>query len=155
MASPEEMMAKMEKTPEEFAVLIRGKDETFLSKRPDGKNWAPKEIICHLRDTDELFMTRFQAMITMDEPKFSPADADRWAEDRQYLRNDAQQALAALRKRRGEVLNFLGGLKPEQWERAGIHATRGRETLRDWVTLMANHDLNHLEQMKRAFAGQP
>jgi hypothetical protein len=155
MASPEEMMAKMEKTPEEFAVLIRGKDETFLSKRPDGKNWAPKEIICHLRDTDELFMTRFQAMITMDEPKFSPADADRWAEDRQYLRNDAQQALAALRKRRGEVLNFLGGLKPEQWERAGIHATRGRETLRDWVTLMANHDLNHLEQLKRAFAGQP
>jgi len=149
------MMAKMEKTPEEFAVLIRGKDETFLSKRPDGTNWAPKEIICHLRDTDELFMTRFQAMITMDEPKFSPADADRWAEDRQYLRNDAQQALAALRKRRGEVLNFLGGLKPEQWERAGIHATRGRETLRDWVTLMANHDLNHLEQMKRAFAGQP
>ncbi len=155
MASPEEMMAKMEKTPEEFAALIRGKDERFLSNRPDGKNWAPKEIISHLRDTDELFMTRFQAMITMDEPKFSLADVDRWAEDRQYLRNDAQQALAALRRRRGEVLNFLRGLKPEQWERAGIHATRGRETLRDWVTLMANHDLNHLEQMKRALTGQP
>lgn len=155
MASPEEMMAQMEKTPEELAVLLRGKDEALLSKRPDGKNWSPKEVICHLRDTDELFMTRFQAMITMDEPKFSPADADRWAEDRQYLRNDLQQALAALRRRRGEVLKFLRGLKPEQWERAGIHATRGRETLRDWVTLMANHDLNHLEQMRRALAGQP
>ena len=155
MTNPEEMMAKMEKTPEEFAVLIQGKDDTFLSKRPDGKNWAPKEIICHLRDTDELFMSRFQAMITMEEPKFSPADADRWAEDRQYLRNDTQQAIAAFRRRRGEVLNFLRGLKPEQWERAGIHATRGRETLRDWVTLMANHDLNHLEQVKRALSGQP
>ena len=155
MASPEEMMAQMEKTPEEFAVLIRGKDDTLLSKRPDEKNWSPKEIICHLRDTDELFMTRFQTMITMDEPKFSPADADRWAEDRQYLRNDVQQALAALRRRRVEVLNFLRGLKPEQWERAGIHATRGRETLRDWFTLMAGHDFNHLEQMRRALAGQP
>ena len=155
MASPQEMMAQMEKTPEEFFTLIRGKEDTLLSKRPDGKSWSPKEIICHLRDTDELFLSRFQAIITMDEPKFSPADADRWAEDRQYLRNDAPQALAALRKRRSEVLNFLRGLKPEQWERAGIHATRGRETLRDWFTLMANHDLNHLEQMKRAFAGQP
>jgi len=155
MASPQEMMAQMEKTPEEFFTLIRWKEDTLLSKRPDGKSWSPKEIICHLRDTDELFMSRFQAIITMDEPKFSPADADRWAEDRQYLRNDAPQALAALRKRRSEVLNFLRGLKPEQWERAGIHATRGRETLRDWFTLMANHDLNHLEQMKRALAGQP
>ena len=155
MASPQEMMAQMEKTPEEFFTLIRGKEDTLLSKRPDGKSWSPKEIICHLRDTDELFMSRFQAIITMDEPKFSPADADRWAEDRQYLRNDAPQALAALRKRRSEVLNFLWGLKPDQWERAGIHATRGRETLRDWFTLMANHELNHLEQMKRALAGQP
>jgi len=155
MASPQEMMAQMEKTPEEFFTLIRGKEDTLLSKRPDGKSWSPKEIICHLRDTDELFMSRFQAIITMDEPKFSPADADRWAEDRQYLRNDAPQALAVLRKRRSEVLNFLRGLKPDQWERAGIHATRGRETLRDWFTLMANHDLNHLEQMKRALAGQP
>ena len=155
MASPEEMMAQMEKAPEEFAVLIRGKDDKLLSKRPDGKNWAAKEIICHLRDTDELFMGRFQAILTMDEPRFSPADADRWAEDRQYLRNDVQEALSAFRKRRGENLKFLRGLKPEQWERAGIHATRGRETLRDWVTLMASHDLNHLEQLKRGLAGLP
>lgn len=154
MAGPDEMMARMEKAPEEFAALLRGKDDDLLSKRPDGKNWAAKEIICHLRDTDELFMGRFQAILTMDGPKFSPVDADRWAEDRQYLKNDVQEALAAFRRRRGEVLKSLGALKPDQWERAGIHATRGRETLRDWVTLMANHDLNHLEQLKRALAGR-
>ena len=155
MASVEEMMAQMEKTPDEFVALIRGKNEAILAKRPDGKNWAAKEIICHLRDTDELFMGRFQAILTIDEPKFSPADADRWAEDRQYLRNDVQEALAAFRRRRGENLKILRGLKPEQWERAGIHATRGRETLRNWVTLMANHDINHLDQLKRALADQP
>ena len=155
MASVEEMMAQMEKTPDEFVALIRGQNEAILAKRPDGKNWAAKEIICHLRDTDELFMGRFQAILAIDEPKFSPADADRWAEDRQYLRNDVQEALAAFRRRRGENLKILRGLKPEQWERAGIHATRGRETLRTWVSLMANHDINHLEQMKRTFAGQP
>jgi len=155
MASVEEMMAQMEKTPDEFVALIRGQNEAILAKRPDGKNWAAKEIICHMRDTDELFMSRFQAILTIDEPKFSPADADRWAEDRQYLRNDVQEALAAFRRRRGENLKILRGLKPEQWERAGIHATRGRETLRNWVTLMANHDINHLDQLKRALAGQP
>ena len=155
MASVEEMMAQMEKTPDEFVALIRGQNEAILAKRPDGKNWAAKEIICHMRDTDELFMSQFQTILTIDEPKFSPTDADRWAEDRQYLRNDVQEALAAFRRRRGENLKILRGLKPEQWERAGIHATRGRETLRNWVTLMANHDINHLDQLKRALAGQP
>ena len=155
MASVEEMMAQMEKTPDEFAALIRGKSEALLSKRPDGKNWAAKEIICHMRDTDELFMNRFQAIVTMDEPKLFPVEADRWAEERQYLRNDVQEALSAFRKRRGDALKFLRGLKPEQWERAAIHSTRGRETLRNYVELMAKHDLNHLEQLKRALAGQP
>ena len=155
MASVEEMMARMEKTPDEFAALIRGKSEALLSKRPDGKNWAAKEIICHMRDTDELFMNRFQAIVTMDEPKLFPVEADRWAEERQYLRNDVQEALSAFRKRRGDALKFLRELKPEQWERAAIHSTRGRETLRNYFELMAKHDLNHLEHLKRALAGQP
>jgi hypothetical protein len=42
MPSVEEMMAQMEKTPDEFAALIRGKSEAVLAKRPDGKNWAAK-----------------------------------------------------------------------------------------------------------------
>ena len=155
MSNQEEMMAQMEKTPDEFAALIRGQNEALLAKRPDGKNWAAKEIICHMRDTDELFMTRFQAIVTMDEPKFFPVEADRWAEERQYLRNDVQEALSAFRKRRGETLKFLRGLKPEQWERVGIHSTRGRETLRTYFELMAKHDLNHIEHLKRALAGKP
>ena len=155
MTSFEELMAQLEKAPDEFAALIRGKNEALLSKRPDGKNWAAKEIICHMRDTDELFMNRFQAIVAMDEPKLFPVEADRWAEERQYLRNDVQEALSAFRKRRADALKFLRGLKPEQWERVGIHSTRGRETLRNYVELMAKHAPNHLDQLKRALAGQP
>ena len=155
MTSFEEIITQLEKAPDEFAALIRGKNEELLSKRPDGKNWAAKEIICHMRDTDELFMNRLQAIVAMDEPKFLPVEADRWAEERQYLRNDVQESLSAFRKRRADALNFLRGLKPEQWERAAIHSTRGRETLRNYVELMAKHAPNHLDQLKRALAGQP
>ncbi len=150
-----ESMAQMEKAPDEFASLIQGKNEAALSKRPDGKNWAAKEIICHVRDTEEVFLTRLQAIVLSDEPKFFTVDADRWAEDRQYLRNDHQEALKAFRKRRGETLKFLRELKPEQWERTGIHPTRGRETMKDLVGMIAKHDINHLEHLKRALSGQP
>jgi uncharacterized damage-inducible protein DinB len=155
MAELEEWLARMERAADDFAAAIQGASEIILSRRPDGKNWAAKEIVCHLRDTEELFFNRFQIILTVKEPKFSPADADRWAAERQYLRKDAGEAISAFRARQEDTLQFLRGLKPEQWERACSHATRGRMTVKGYVGLMAAHDNIHLEQLKRALAGQP
>ena len=118
-------------------------------------NWSAKEIVCHVRDTEESFMTRFEAIMTMDEPAFLPVEPERWVLDRQYLRNDTAEALETFRARRDESLKFLRGLRADQWERGGIHATRGRMTLRDFVALIAWHDDNHLAQLKRALEGKP
>src|SRR5206468_4286388 len=82
----------------------------------------------------------FQTIMAMDEPRFLPVEPDRWAADRQYLRNDGAEALETFRTRRDESLKFLLGLPPDQWERGGIHATRGRMTIKDFVALMAWHD---------------
>ena len=106
-------LKRLERTPAELAGAVRGQSEAALARRPDPKNWAAKEVVCHLRDTEELFMLRFEMIVGMDEPKLiPPVDPDRWAEERQYLRNDAAEALAAFRKRRAESLAFLRGLTP-------------------------------------------
>ena len=155
METLKDTFAEMEKAPDLFAAAIQGASEAALSQRPDAKNWSAKEIICHVRDTEEFFLNRLQMILTFDEPKFSLADAGRWVVERQYLRNDAGEAIAAFRQRRQETLQFVKEIKPEQWERACIHAVRGRMTFRDYVNLLAGHDKIHLEQVKRAFAGQP
>ena len=155
MSNLEELMEKMEKGPDGFASAIRGVSDAILSRRPDGKNWTAKEIICHMRDTEEVFITRLRSVIAMEEPKFIPPEPDRWAEERQYMCNDLQGALSAFRKRRADTLKFFRELRPEQWDRTGIHPTRGRQTLKDLLGIIANHDPNHLEQLKRALAGQP
>ena len=61
-----------------------------------------------------------------------PLDPARWAEERQYRRHDARE-----------------------WERGGIHLSRGRLTLGDWVASLAGHDDNHLDQLHRALDGRP
>ena len=149
---------RMAGTADDLAAAIRGQSDTILSRRPDGKNWAAKEVICHLRDTEELFAGRFELIMTMDQPKLPPlhpSTPDRWAEERQYLRNDAAEALGAFRRRRDENLAFLRGLSPEQSKRGGVHPTRGTMTIDDWVTLIAWHDDNHLDQLVRARDGKP
>ena len=155
MQNHENLLQQMEMTPGNFDAAIRGLSDAVLSRRPDDKNWAAKEILCHMRDTEEQFMNRFQNIIAADEPKLVAAQADRWASDRQYIRNDGFEALEAFKRRRKEVLEFLRALKPEQWDRGGIHPTRGRMNIKDFVAIMAGHDENHLGQLKRALAGQP
>jgi hypothetical protein len=150
----EQQLARMERTPSDLADAIKGKSSAALAKRPDEKNWAAVEVICHLRDAEEAFMTRFLTIMQMNDVPLVGAPTDRLAEERQYLRNDAKAALEAFRKRRDESLEFLRGLGPADWSRAGVHAQRGRLTIRDFATLMTWHDDNHLDQLRRALDGR-
>ena len=160
----QQRLDRMARTADDLAAAIAGQSEGALVRRPDLKNWAAKEIICHLRDTEELFIARLEMIAAMDEPAFGAAGQgariltidtpDRWAEDRQYLRNDASQALATFRIRREGLLAHLRVLTPAQWQRGGIHPVRGRMTVEDFVTVMAWHDDNHLDQLRRALDGK-
>jgi hypothetical protein len=149
-----ERIARLERTADELAAAVQGRSDMVLSKRPDPKNWAAKEVVCHLRDTEESFMGRFEQIMAMSEPKFLVVNPDRWAEDRQYSRCDVQEAIAAFRRRRREAVEYIRKLGPEQLARAGVHATRGRLTADDVVSMMAWHDDNHLDQLRRAIEGR-
>jgi hypothetical protein len=150
----EQRFRRLARAAEDFAAAIAGRSEAALARRPDPKNWAPKEIVCHVRDTEEGFVLRFRALLAMDEPTLVLGDPDRWAVERQYLRNDVGEALEAFRARRRESLAFLATLAPEQWARAAVHPARGRLTADDYVSLMAWHDDNHLDQLARALEGR-
>jgi hypothetical protein len=152
--SREQRMKRLERTADELAGALRGQSEAALARRPDPKNWAAKEVVCHLRDTEEGFMVRFDTLMASDNPRLTAPEPDRWAEDRQYLRNDAGEALAAFRKRREETLAFLRKLGAGDWERGGTHPVRGRVTIDQFLTLMAWHDDNHLDQLRRALEGR-
>jgi len=152
----EQRLGRMSRTADDLAAAIGGQSEAALVRRPDGKNWAANEVICHLRDIEEVYFVRFHAMLSNDDPKIyaDPSAADRLAEDRQYLRSDAAQALAAFRRRRVESLALLHTLTPEQRQRGCLHPTRGRITIDAFVTMLAWHDDNHLDQLYRALDGK-
>jgi hypothetical protein len=149
-----ERLERLGRTANQLEGAIADQPEAVLCRRPDAKNWAPKEVVCHLRDTEEFFMLRFQTLAVGHEPPLVPADPDRWAEERQYIRNDAGEAARAFRRRREECLAHLRGLADAQWLRAGLHPTYGRMTVEDVASLMVWHDANHLEQLRRALRGE-
>ena len=151
----EARMQRLTRTADQLAAALEGQSDAVLARRPDAKNWAATEIVCHLRDAEESFTTRFEQILAMDvDPKLTGPGADRMAEERQYLRNDTAEALAAFRKRRRETLELFARLTPAQWDKGGIHPVRGRISLDGFLALMAWHDDNHLDQLQRALDGR-
>lgn len=162
-------LGRLRATPEELAGLLASRDAATMARRPDPAGWSATEIVCHLRDVEELFLVRFQTILADDDPQIltlgatpealarwgigpeigHPLDPDRWAEERQYARHDPGAALAAFVRRRRETIALLDGLTAAQWRRGGIHQARGRLALDEWVASLAGHDDNHLDQIKR------
>ena len=152
----EERLARLARTPEQLSAALRGADAARLSRRPSPGSWAPTEVVCHLRDNEEWFLERMRYIVAMDLPRFVATIPDRWADERQYLTNDGVQALDAFARRRRETLQFLGGLSSDAWTRAGVHVdSRGRRTIDEFLSVMAWHDDNHLDQLRRALDGRP
>ena len=153
--SRETRMQRLTRTADELTAAVKGQGEPALCRRPDAKNWAAKEIVCHLRDAEESFKTRFEQVLLMDtDPPLTGPGADRVADDRQYLRNDTTEAVAAFRRSRQETLELFGKLTPPQWDKGAIHPVRGRITMDGFLALMAWHDDNHLDQLARALDGR-
>ena len=151
----EQRMRRLTRTGDDLAAAIEGQSDAALSRRPDDKNWAAKEVICHLRDSEEVYGARMEQILVMDvDPKLIVTDPDRWAEERQYLTNNTGAGLAAFRQRRADTLELFRTLTPAQWEKGGIHPVLGRITLDGFVSVMAWHDDNHLDQLARALQGR-
>src|SRR5262245_59121892 len=151
-----ERLARIARTPDELTDAVRGAGASVLVRRRAPKSWAPTEVICHLRDNEEWFLERMRMIVAMDLPRFVATNPDRWADERQYLTNDCAAALAAFVRRRRETQEFLRQLETAAGARAGVHVdSRGRRTLDEFLSVMAWHDDNHLDQLRRALAGRP
>ena len=48
-------LRRLRTTPDEISAALDEKDEDVVCRRPDPHNWSPREIVCHLRDVEELF----------------------------------------------------------------------------------------------------
>ena len=149
-------LARLRRTADELTAALAGHPAALLARRPAPTAWAPVEVLCHLRDSEEWFLFRCRLALAMDDPPFPRNNPDRWALERQYLRNDAVDAVASFRRWRDEMHAMLAGLPPDAWARGGVHLDgRGRRTLDEFLTVMAWHDDNHLDQLQRALDGRP
>ena len=138
-----------QRTPGILAELIGDMPVKQLTSRPAEGKWSIGEILAHLAEDEIATAWRYRQMVEHDGIDLAGFNQDMWARLGDYSSRVPQESLELLRLLRQANLVFLGQLSAEQWECCGIHAERGRITVRDLAAHMAGHDANHVEQIRR------
>jgi hypothetical protein len=120
-----------------------------LRERPAPEQWSVGEILAHLAEAEIVLGWRVRSILGAPGTPLQAFDQDAWARSGNYRGRDPKKSLALFRALREANLDLYSALSPEQWEHYGMHAERGKETLKHIVRLMAGHDLNHLKQIER------
>ena len=125
-----------------------GIDEELLCERLDG-DLSLKEIAAHMRDAEELALEQLTAIAEGRRGAMPARSIDLLPVERDYRSEDMADFIAEFRGLRQQTASFLwtaGGLL---WEAEGCHPYRGAVTLGQIARELAQHDLEHLWQVRQ------
>lgn len=147
-AQGKDAVAVLSDAPRMIAGLIAGVSELALRLRPLPRKWSATEIITHLAEDELVTSWRYRQMIENTGCTLAAFDQDRWARLGDYASWNPWVALQTFRLLREANVRMLKRLTAEEWERFGIHAERGKMTVRDLAQHITGHDVNHIEQIR-------
>jgi len=142
-------MEVLETTPATVAKWIAGRSADDLRRAPGQSRWSIAQIVAHLADSEIVFAYRVRMILSSSGVDIQAYDQDAWSRAQHAESSDPQQSLALFTAIRRSMLPLLRGLTGEELDRYGIHAERGKESVRHLLALYAGHDRNHLAQIER------
>lgn len=148
-AEGQDPLELQKQTPAVLAEFLAKASEEQLTRRPSRGKWSIGEILAHLAEDEIATAWRYRQMVEHTGLPLAGFDQDLWARMGDYASRVPHESLALFRLLRNANLQFLQKITPRQWECFGIHAERGRITIRDLVVHIAGHDANHIEQIRR------
>ena len=151
MHDPADVLAnarhELARFPAVLESLLAGLDAAGWRARPAPKEWAPVEIVCHLRDEEvEDFGARVRVIVE-GGPAFVPIDPEGWAVARGYLDADGPATLAELNRRRASSVAWLGTIAVDRLTHTVEHRRTGGLSGLDVLAAWVAHDRMHLAQL--------
>jgi tRNA-binding protein len=145
-------LAVLAATPARIGTLLAGRSQADLRWTPTPGRWSIGEIVAHLGDAEIVGAYRMRAILAAPGTPLQAYDQNDWMRAQRHESSDPQVSLAFFASLRAAQIRLLRGLGVEELDRFGVHAERGRESLRQLIGLHAGHDLNHLAQIERLIA---
>jgi hypothetical protein len=144
------------RTPLALNAFLRDLPEEWTFRNEGEQTWTVFDVIGHLIHGERTdWMQRAKRILEFGETRAFDR-FDRLAQMRESQGKSLGQLLDEFARVRQENLNELGAmnLRPEDFERRGLHPALGSVTLSQLLATWAAHDLTHLHQISRVMAHQ-
>ncbi len=134
-------------TTAQLDAIVRQIGSVRMNESPAPGKWSPREILCHLADTELAHAFRLRQTLAEHHHVVQPFDQELWAKTYDGVPSEA--ALAAFSALRAWNLVLLNGVPAEAYSKPVSHPERGTMTFGILVETMAGHDTNHLRQLEK------
>jgi hypothetical protein len=124
-------------------------DEDLLCRRPADGELSLKEVAAHMRDAEELALQQMAAIADESRRPLPAWDLDLLPFERDYREEDLSVFVSQFRGLRRETTEFLWSVGDKVWHAKGRHPYRGDITLGQIAQELAQHDLEHLWQVRQ------
>ena len=141
--------------PAMLRATIAGMTDDEINAAPVPGKWSTRQVICHIADFEPVYADRMKRVIAEEEPTMFGGDPDVFAARLAYAERDIAEELQLIEATRRHVARILRTLKPQDFQRRGIHSTDGPLTLATLLERIAGHIRHHVKfiEEKRAALG--
>jgi DinB superfamily len=145
-----EVISVLANTPIWLRRYLDALPEEAARRAPRRGEWSPAQILAHLRASDAILGPRIIRVLVRADSPLIGYDERAWAAISARAQLPLATQLTAFESQRAELVGVLRALKPDEWERAGLHEIRGRLTVAQIATDLAKHEQEHEAQMADA-----
>ena len=133
--------------PKVLRQAVAGMTPLELDARPIPGKWSTREVVCHLADYEPVYANRMKRVMTENEPAISGGNPDALAARLAYGSRDVEEELTLIELVRKQMARILRALKAEDFQRRGIHDTRGPMTLANMLERVTGHIPHHVRSI--------
>ena len=131
--------------PQLLRQTVAGMTQEQLVARPIPGKWSTLEVICHLADFEIVFADRIKRIIAEHEPTLFGGDPNQFAGRLAYHERNAEEELLLITLIRQQIAHILRTLKPEDFQRRGLHSEYGPIILDAMIEHIAGHIPHHVQ----------
>ncbi len=143
--------------PQKLRDSIAGMTPQQIDAAPIPGKWSTRQVICHIADFEPVYADRMKRVIAEENPTMFGGDPDVFAARLAYADRDIEEELQLIEAVRKHVGRILKTLKPEDFQRTGMHSEAGPMTLVKLLTNITNHIPHHskfIEEKRAAMSSR-
>ena len=137
-------LSSLKNTPKTLVNLVDQVKPDHYDDHTDPERFTLRELIAHLADFDDVFLDRLRLAHESPGASVVSLDPDARAAEKHYATRDVHHELDVFENRRRDLVDFLTGISPEDWQKKFHHPDLGDVTIESYANIILAHDLSHV-----------